>query len=300
MDEISKKIIVTVCPLCKGKRRKFFESIKDSGEELIYFLCTACGLVFQSPRMGDADIIEFYKSYYRKKVQGTETPTEKDLRIQAGRARHLLKLLQRKVEVIKRHLDVGSSSGALLHEINAAYGCEGIGIEPGDAYRAASQSLGFQTFQHLQDLPLGTRYSFDFVSIVQTLEHIPDPVAYLSHIRRNWMAPNGILLVETPNLFGHRSLELTHLIAFSPRTLRQTLELAGFKILKLNIHGEPRSPILRLYITIIARALPVNTKLHKPRFRANLVRQRRLMALWTLGFLTEKIPSYTWRDLPQL
>lgn len=300
MENLPEKCIVKTCPLCKREKQEFFEFIEDSGEQLTYNICTTCGLVFQSPRMGEAELIEFYRSTYRQKVQNSEAPTEKDIRIQAGRARHLIKFISKELARIQHHLDVGSSIGALVRKVDSIYGCDSIGIEPGDAYRAASQSQGALTYQHLQDLPQRYRNRFDFVSIIHTLEHMPDPVGYLRQLRKDWMTPHAMLLVETPNLFGHLSLELTHLVTFSPQTLRQTLEAAGFEIIKLKSHGEPRSPILRLYTTIIARALPLDVEIHNPHFRPGHVRFQRRLGLWKLHTLTKWFPRWTWKEYPPL
>jgi hypothetical protein len=112
------------------------------------------------------------------------------------------------------------------------------------------------------------------------------------------MAPHGHLLIEVPNLFGHRSVELAHLAIYSARTLRQTLEQAGFRTLKMRTHGKPRSPILRLYVTALARCATEGPP-PRPRFSSAGVQARRRWALWVLETLTEKLPNWTWRELPQ-
>jgi hypothetical protein len=42
-------------------------------------------------------------------------------------------------------------------------------------------------------------------------------------------------------------------VAYSPHTLRQTLEKANFDLVRLEAHGRPRSDVLPLYITVLAR-----------------------------------------------
>ena len=292
-------ILVEVCPLCGGRNQTPFESGEDAGQQLHYRLCETCGLVFQSPRMSEEELAAFYASGYRQTVQGSEAPTDKDLRIQAGRARHLVEFCRGRLGAVTYHLDVGSSSGALLRAFAGASGCQCMGIEPGEAYRAASLAQGMQVAPRLEDLPPTAGKAFDLVSIIHALEHIPDPVAYLTRLRETWMAPGGVLLIETPNLFGHRAIELAHLVAYSPRTLRQTLEAAGFRVLKTKTHGVPRSPVLRLYLTVLAQALPPGLPVRQPRFRAAGVRRRRQWGLWVLETLTEKLPNWAWRELPE-
>jgi hypothetical protein len=63
---------------------------------------------------------------------------------------------------------------------------------------------------------------------------------------------DGWLLLEVPNLYCHDSFEIAHLVSFSPHTLRQTVQKAGFEVVKLRAHGHPRSELLPLYLTLLA------------------------------------------------
>lgn len=287
------------CPLCGARDHEPFEEIEDAGHTLTYQLCSTCGFVFQSPCLGEAELEAFYTSGYRQVVQGSEEPTDKDLRIQAGRARHLVQILRRDVPAASRHLDIGSSSGTLLRAFHDFFGCDSVGIEPGEAYRLMSQEHGLQVYQDLAHLGSSERAPFDLVSIIHVLEHIQKPIAYLDRLRERWMTSDAYLLVEVPNLFGHQCMEFAHLVTFSARTLRQTLSLAGFDLLGLSSHGKPRSPYLRLYLTALAKVRPDNRQPSGIRFSSRNVRFRRKIGMWTLNYLTEKLPGLTWLPLPE-
>jgi SAM-dependent methyltransferase len=291
-------VAVDRCPLCCGTTFEPFERQTDDGRELTYILCSTCGMVIQSPRMSEEDLAEFYAAGYRLAVQGTEGATEKDLRMQAGRARHLVEFCRGIVPTVSRHLDIGSSSGALLRAFGRKYGSTGVGVEPGAAYREIARKRGTRTVSALEELERPSQGSFDLVSIIHVLEHLPDPVGYLRRLRETWMAPNGRLLVEVPHLFGHRGTELSHLWVFSPRTLRQTLELAGFRVLKVRTHGVPRSPALRLYLTAVAQALPAHASGGQPHFTSRWTRTRRRLGLWFYDALTKRLPNWTWKEWP--
>jgi len=143
---------------------------------LTYQLCKSCGLVFQSPRMSDEELQEFYRAEYRLLVQGEEGPSEKDRRIQAGRARNLLAFAQRHLKEVRTHLDIGSSAGTLLQAIQNEYGCASVGVEPGDAYRVFSQDRGSQVVADLGDLDSSLTNGFDLITMAHVVEHLPDPV----------------------------------------------------------------------------------------------------------------------------
>jgi SAM-dependent methyltransferase len=257
-------------------------------------------MVFQSPRMTMAELEDFYQAEYRVLVQGQEGPSEKDRRVQAGRARHLVAFCKPHIEAVSAHLDIGSSAGSLMKAVKDAYRCASMGVEPGDAYREFSRQRSLQTVAALGELGAERRASFDLISMSHMLEHIPDPVQYLEMLRRDWLTPDGFILVEVPNPFGHQSYELAHLLAFSPRTLKQTLQAAGFDVLALKAHGNPRSRWIPLYITTLARVDGGRRSHENIRGYANAVRlQRRLGMAWN-RWLTRLLPGFAWLPFPPL
>ncbi len=212
----------------------------------------------------------------------------------------MLELTRRRIAQVSKHLDIGSSSGALLEVFQRGYGCEGLGVEPGKAYRSWSIDRGIKTYSNLEEIPFVFRTGFDVVSMIHVLEHLIDPVRVLAEIRDDWLAPPGYLLLEVPNLFGHPSTEIAHLYLFSERSLRNALRVAGFDVVYSKIHGQPRSPLLPLYITVIARRAPkLEPRLLGKGGMAGL-RLRRRAALLRLEGLTKLMPGLAWKGLPAL
>lgn len=293
-------IVVERCPLCRSGENRFFEHAQDGDHTLTYQLCESCGMVFQSPRLSERELDDFYRAEYRRLVQGDEGPSEKDLRVQAGRAGHLLTFAQRHLKEIHAHLDIGSSAGMLLRTFQRAYGCLGVGIEPGDAYREYSQELGLQVVGDLEYLDQKQVGSFDLVTMAHVLEHLADPVAYLRRLRKEWIASSGHLLVEVPNLYGHSSLELAHLLAFSPTTLRLVLEMAGYQVLTLEAHGRPRSRIIQLYITALAFPLQGHIPQWNGRRSSRKVFICRKLGMTWNRWVTRLAPRWAWLPWPDL
>jgi len=73
-----------------------------------------------------------------------------------------------------------------------------------------------------------------------------DPLETLAKLRSDWLTSDGWLLLETPNLYAHDSLELAHLSAFSRHTLSEMVTQAGYQVVWCGSHGKPRSRLLRL------------------------------------------------------
>jgi 2-polyprenyl-3-methyl-5-hydroxy-6-metoxy-1,4-benzoquinol methylase len=258
---------ISICPLCSGQPNKTplsrpFDQRVFHGMPVTNRICVACGFVFQTPRMTETELKEFYAAEYRRIYQGREEPVAKDLAVQTQRAKVLLHFIQTfmpgsaPLNGDSLFLDIGCSTGKLLECFAQTFGCRVVGIEPGDAYRREDQRRGLDVYASLDGLKQSGQYPCDLVSLIHVLEHLPNPVQYLTHLRQDLLHPNGWLLVEVPNLYAHECFEVAHLTSYSTHTLTQTLKQAGFEIVALRKHGAPRSRLLPLYITILARPLP--------------------------------------------
>jgi 2-polyprenyl-3-methyl-5-hydroxy-6-metoxy-1,4-benzoquinol methylase len=244
---------VKICPLCGSDRSQLFDKRDFRGRLVENRLCLNCGLVYQSPRMTEAESAEYYRAEYRRTYQGEEGPVKRDLAVQTARARSLIDFVKPRVASVSRCLDIGSSTGLILEAFRDSLGCEIVGVEPGDAYRDLAIKKGLKVYPTLDKLEQAGEKRFDMVIMSHVLEHLPAPVSYLAHLRENLLDREGWLLIEVPNLYAHESFEPAHLLAFSSHILRETLRQGGFEIVKYKKHGKPNSAILPLYLTVLCR-----------------------------------------------
>jgi 2-polyprenyl-3-methyl-5-hydroxy-6-metoxy-1,4-benzoquinol methylase len=301
---------VSHCPLCGGTESRLFDRREFRKQPVINRICSACGLVFQSPRLAESELEGFYENEYRRIYQGEEGPTTGDLAVQEKRASGLLAFVQAQglfrpesaekpvlnsAGLAARHLDIGCSSGLLLKRFEAALGTRPVGVEPGTAYREHARQQGLTVYASLHDLYEAQERPFDLVSLIHVLEHLPDPAVHLVQLRETILAANGILLLEVPNLYAHDSFEVAHLVSYSPHTLSQVVQRAGFEILSLRRHGWPRSRLLPLYITLIARP----ALLHSPHRTFHLRPERGVAVKRRLGMFRRRViqklfPGQAW------
>jgi predicted TPR repeat methyltransferase len=153
------------------------------------------------------------------------------------------------------HLDIGCSAGLLMQAIAQTYSCTTVGVEPGDSYRNYCIRQGLTVYPSLETLKDQQSSKFDLITMSHVLEHMSDPVGYLIMLRSELLNPNGILLIEVPNLYGHNCFEIAHNYSFSPHALSETLRKAGFAIERIKQHCLPRKTPRLLYLTAIARPL---------------------------------------------
>jgi SAM-dependent methyltransferase len=278
---------VQVCPLCGCEESTQFDRRIFHQLEVTNRICKWCGLVYQSPRMSSVELDNFYQAEYRRLYQGKEDPIQKDLVVQRKRAEATLPFARKYITSVSQHLDIGCSTGLFLQNFQQAYGCQPCGVEPGIAYRDYAQKRGLVVEASLEELPDRLKGTFDLISMMHVLEHMSDPVGYLDQIREHYLQPAGWLLLEVPNLYAHDSFETAHLFSFSVHTLAQTVHKAGYKILAIRKHGLPRSRIIPLYVTLIARSPGLDEE-----YLTNLViPERGVAARRRLGMLYRRIAS---------
>jgi SAM-dependent methyltransferase len=286
---------VTHCPLCHSDRSRSFDRRKFRGQTVTNRVCLNCGLVYQSPRMTEAESAEFYAAEYRRMYQGEEGPNAKVLAVQRARADSLFAFTHHHIAYITRHLDIGCSAGLLLQRFRDGFGSQPVGIEPGDAYRSHARTLGIPVYATLDELKQNETARFDIISMAHVLEHLPDPVGYLANLRETLLAPGGALLLEVPNLYAHNSFETAHLLSFSTTTLAATVEQAGYEILQIEAHGRPRTDIIPYYLTVLAKAKTlggiVNLRLEK------LVGLKRHLGLLRRRVVVRLLPKKAWKKL---
>jgi 2-polyprenyl-3-methyl-5-hydroxy-6-metoxy-1,4-benzoquinol methylase len=145
-----------------------------------------------------------------------------------------------------RVLDVGCSTGYLAQRLQER-GATVIGIELDE--RAAELARRFCEAVYVGDietmeLPFDSQ-SFDVVLCGDLIEHLREPQGVLARLRP-LLRPGGRLVLSTPNianwamrlslLFGRFRytdwgiLDRTHTHFFTRKTLRETLEAAGYRI----------------------------------------------------------------------
>lgn len=281
------------CPLCASRNIRDFEKVESFGFPLQYLICQDCGFVFQNPRTSQAADPDFYQQTYRRIYQASANPTHKDLYQQTQRALNQAEwLTSQNYKKFSNILDIGASSGLLLETFAKNFGAQVLGVEPGDAYRATAEAKGIPMYASIEALISKKPKHFDLVTLMHVLEHLEHPIQVLTQIREMLLAEDGLLLIEVPNFYAHDSYELAHLSCFTEHTLNELIQQAGFKSVAFRKHGMPRSEILPLYLTILAKPSPaVMQKTPKPE---KAVRLKRDLGMFKRKILTRLNPNQAW------
>jgi SAM-dependent methyltransferase len=260
-----------LCPLCgAAKTRDLYR-----GPGFSMGRCRGCGLVRQNPRLSIGHMHARYRGTLEsgrtvRRIHEDDTLESWQTQPQLAYERGVATVVERRLRTGAKGLwiDVGCSTGAVLVAARVA-GFSVAGVELGAGQAAVCRELhGIDAFHGTFIAARFPDRAAEVVSYRHVLEHIHDPIAELSDVRRV-LADDGLLLVEVPNYAGLRyvngrartALRLCrpfwervnvpeHVFYFTPKTLRALLQKTGFAPLWWTTYGRTRlasSPIRRLY-----------------------------------------------------
>jgi SAM-dependent methyltransferase len=244
----------TTCPWCDSAelrvRLRTTDLIQHKPGRFVLDECTACGHVFQNPRLNDTGLEFYYRDFYdglgEEQLDGLFKSSTKAY---LSRARLAVAHAEP-----GNWLDVGTGHGHFPHTAAT--------LLPNTVFDGLDQSEGVELAQrrgwittgyrgHFPDLADSLAGQYDAVSMFHYLEHTTDPAAQLAAASRV-VRPGGLLLIEVPdpecryaNLLGRwwmPWLQPQHLHFVPLPNLTKRLTELGFTVLAEQ-HGAAHSPI---------------------------------------------------------
>lgn len=236
------------CPLCEADAPSLVLEAPDAtpaeepGKWFAVVRCERCGIAYTNPRPSPECIGRFYPIDYR--------PHRRPRKMEASRpARPFWSRLfgrpcnERRGTLpwhgFGRLLDFGCGGGSFLKRMaDQGWNVTGLDAAVG-AVREVQDELGLNALVGSLPHPDLRPGSFDVVTMWHSLEHVHQPLEILREAHR-LLVPGGKLVVATPNMeslpfhwFGQSwfGLDLPrHLTHFTPKSLREMLETAGFAV----------------------------------------------------------------------
>ncbi len=221
------------CNLCGASDIEVIGTSDRDGHPLRTTICRRCGLVWSNPRPGEEEVRRYYSREYRIDYKGHSMPSLRHIARSGRGALNRCRALAPYLNKGDRVLDAGAGGGEVVYVLRR-FGFDAAGLEPDEQYaRHAREALGVPVDTgFVQDASFAPG-AFDVVTMYHALEHVEDPVGILVRIR-SWMADNGMLLIEVPNVEarciapGHR-FHFAHFYDFSRATLEALGRKAGFE-----------------------------------------------------------------------
>lgn len=201
--------------------------------------CPVCTLVYVSPRLGPDALQRLYDEpeYFEGGVYGSQRRFDPAMMLQRIWTRGRLALLRRRAPGARDLLEIGSGYGLFLAAArDSGYRVRGVELSQTGVAHAREQ-LGLDVFcGQLADAPVETA---DIICAFDTIEHVPNPVEFLTEVRRR-LRPGGTVLLSLPyfdslpaQLLGKHWWTLKpeqHITHFTARTLQLVAARAGLAV----------------------------------------------------------------------
>lgn len=230
------KQTIKACPLCGGHNSTLICDRDRFGFHANCVLCGTCGLAFLNQRMTAGAYAEFYERWYRPLISahiGT-TPSL------AEHAALYAEMIGRFVEPFadksyrRTALDVGGSIGAFANVLHAQYGFDCTVVDPSADELAVAAAHGHTTIQSLAE-DFHCQKKFDLVAMLQTVDHLLDPLLVLRKIR-SWVSDYGIAIIDFVDYRTvyrtvgiKQAIKIDHPLYFTSYTARAILARAGLE-----------------------------------------------------------------------
>ncbi|MFG1505554.1 class I SAM-dependent methyltransferase [Halobacteriovorax sp. ZH5_bin.2] len=229
------------CLICNNQEWDKYYSYSDYD----FLICKKCGLGKLSPQPTKEYLDKYYARVYRKNNKN-EHVEDFALNYEQKRADIIIPFIKNNSNNLEvtMALDVGCSTGTLLYNIKSRLNAtDCVGIELNENYfsyakQRSDLNLNSELSQNCAledaDLPMG---SFDVVTLVHVLEHMPKPEESLEIIY-DLLSDEGVFYLEVPDLYTpysnlkNKYIAPYHLFYFNNSNLSFYLEKLGFSIIE--------------------------------------------------------------------
>jgi SAM-dependent methyltransferase len=228
------------CPICGGPTGKIGSKLGVLKKRWFDLRrCTECAFSFVANPWTEYDQI-YSEAYYRG--QGADPLLDYMFELESSGETIRVYEWQGILDAVKslvrvdsstRWLDFGCGNGGLVRYCQERQNCRIVGFEEG----WIQDRLAALNIPHVDRAQLDAlNGTFDVVTAIEVLEHVPDPLEVLRRIRA-LLKPGGLFFYTTGNAAPHRNRMMEwayvapeiHVSFFEPESLRQALVRCGFR-----------------------------------------------------------------------
>jgi len=197
---------VPSCVICGSEVHSFFAAgydyeIRTCRNEWSFVKCQRCNHVWLNPRPAISALPVIYPKTYYAYCYDKISPIARAAKSWLDRSK-LRMICSHSSATVRSFLDIGCGDGRFLDVMR------GKGLDPKNLYGleldeqvvSAVKARGYQAFcSRVEDCAEIAEGSIDLATMFHVIEHVDHPELVVRRIA-NWLAPGGILAIETPNL----------------------------------------------------------------------------------------------------
>lgn len=232
-----------VCPICNNTSydliRKY-RSNKPIFNNLNVVQCNVCEMVFTDPMPTEDVLREYNASYFMTAHGGIPQDIESQSffsGIAGLRMKHVENYLYTNQLSVKNILEIGPGTGIFAKKwLNTNLDNKYYAVETDTSCYMSLEETGVIITKSKEVKKLGKE--FDLVIMSHVLEHVPDPVGFLTS-STEFLKEDGVVFIEVPcNDWQHKPEDEPHLLFFHKKPMMQLMMSLGFKNIQLSYHGQ--------------------------------------------------------------
>lgn len=248
--------------------------------------CNRCGLVRSTPTAS----VERINTLYEESELTYNTEIDNLIQTYLASMEPILSKLPQKARI----LEIGCGNGFILKALFDRGFKHVYGVEPSkDARNQADPKIKKNITLNVFSADLFPKQKFDFIFILQTFDHIPDPNTFLQDCHRV-LKPGGKIFAFNHNVqslsaqvLGEKSpiFDIEHTFLYDPGTIRAIFQKNGFLV------NAVRHPQNTLSLQHLSRLLPLPLEMKKRLLesRQPVLETRLNLPLGNLSIEAEKI-----------
>lgn len=220
-----------------------YQSLVDNKSLRTWYSCDNCDLRSQDVNLSDGEksiIYDMYRSLGLR-AYGIKDTFNQVINIPLSESENKKRCdLFQKTFLYKnaKILDIGSGLGVFPYELLSIGFRDICCVETNpDSIEFINDNLGIKCYNNFDSI----HNKFDIICLVHVLEHISDPVLFLSDIRERFLNFNGAIFIEVPFDWEFNNLESSndefnslHVNFFNQISLNKILQKAGYQNIILN------------------------------------------------------------------
>jgi SAM-dependent methyltransferase len=232
-----------VCPICDSENiaiRCEYRGVHSAFIGLGRSHCSTCGMVFASPMPSDT-VLEEYNASYFATAHGGQPRNKAALGFFLGiahlRLAHIERYLAIQNIVVSSLLELGPGAGFFASKWLERYPKTNyLACETDASCHADLHEIGVDLLQTTALMEDGN--AIDLVVMSHVLEHVSDPVRFLSEATQN-LNKGGALFIEVPcRDYEHKPIDEPHLLFFEKESMQHLLKKLGFDNIQVSYHGQ--------------------------------------------------------------
>lgn len=204
-------------------------------------LCRDCGFMFRNPMPETSSLREYYAGSSDASGSVFHADGEGSAHHSKQKQRAMFFLAKGSPRIGATILEIGCSSGEFFEFLPSSF--RRFGIEPSPSSSARASERGVEVLAPFFE-DLDSRHQFDVVAAFSVLEHVQDPIEFLSRARgaahdesQLWLeVPNSLV----PTVGASEYFGFEHLLHFTEDSLRLAMNRAGWRLEEVDETQEKR------------------------------------------------------------